>query len=506
MENTPGFSLMPAPFLVVLALGLSLVLLQSFGYKDSALNPKKPFEVTSTRVKQEFFSSAKKLLGDWFTTHSNTPVPLHTDVGRMTVLPPSMANEIRNDDRLSFSRWTLKAFHGNLPGFDGFREGGQDSGIVQAVIGNDLTKYLNKVTEPLANETSVAVRELLTDNEEWHTIRLKDVIMALISRISSRVFLGEKLCRNEEWLRVTQDYTTDGFLAAEELRMWPAAVRPIVHWFLPRCRKLRAQVRAARRVMEPILEERRRLKQALQAEGQPSQGFDDAIEWFEKAAKGRPYDPVSAQLILSVAAIHTTSDLTCQTMTHLVQHPEILDPLRREIVDTLQQHGWKKAALYNMKLLDSVIRESQRLKPIGNASMRRIALKEVKLSDGTVIPKNGMLAVSAHKLWDEDVYKDASSWDGYRFYKMRDDPERQTKAQLVTTAPENLAFGHGKHACPGRFFAANEVKIALIYLLLRYDWKLPEGTVPKVRHGGFSMTVDPTLKMCVRRRREEMEV
>ncbi|GFN12514.1 cytochrome P450 [Aspergillus tubingensis] len=258
--------------------------------------------------------------------------------------------------------------------------------------------------------------------------------------------------------------------------------------------------------MRPILEERHQLKEGVHAEGKQSPILDDAIEWFEKAAKGRPYDPVGAQLILSVGAIHTTSDLTCQTMTHLAQNPEIVEPLRKEIVDTLQQHGWKKVALYNMKLLDSVIRESQRLKPVTNVSMRRMALKEVKLSDGTVIPKNGMLAVSAHKLWDDDTYENAASWDGYRFYKMRDDPERQTQAQLVTTAPENLAFGHGKHACPGRFFAANEVKIVLIYLLLRYDWKLLEGTVPRIFSGGFGMSLDPTLKIKVRRRREEMEI
>lgn len=134
-----------------------------------------------------------------------------------------------------------------------------------------------------------------------------------------------------------------------------------------------------------------------------------------------------------------------------------------------------------------------------------MALREVKLSNGTVIPKNGMLAVSAHKLWDDDNYENVASWDRYRFYRMRDDPERQTQAQLVTTAPENLAFGHGKHACPGRFFAANEVKIVLIYLL-RYDWKLLKGTVPRILSGGFGMALDPTLKMEVRRRRGEMEI
>ena len=32
-----------------------------------------------------------------------------------------------------------------------------------------------------------------------------------------------------------------------------------------------------------------------------------------------------------------------------------------------------------------------------------------------------------------------------------------------------LPFGLGKHACPGRQFAVNEIKVALHHLLLKYD-------------------------------------
>lgn len=42
---------------------------------------------------------------------------------------------------------------------------------------------------------------------------------------------------------------------------------------------------------------------------------------------------------------------------------------------------------------------------------------------------------------------------------MREQAETETEALLVTTSPNHLAFGHGKHACPGRFFAATEIKI-----------------------------------------------
>ena len=108
IENMLGYTSMPVPVLISLALGLSLLLLRRFTYKDTALNPKRPFELTSTRVKQEFFFNAQRLLRDWFTTHPNTPVSLHTDVGEMIMLPPSMANEIRNNEHLSFSRWAMK--------------------------------------------------------------------------------------------------------------------------------------------------------------------------------------------------------------------------------------------------------------------------------------------------------------------------------------------------------------------------------------------------------------
>jgi cytochrome P450 len=43
-----------------------------------------------------------------------------------------------------------------------------------------------------------------------------------------------------------------------------------------------------------------------------------------------------------------------------------------------------------------------------------------------------------------------------------------------------MAFGYGRHACPGRFFASNEIKAIMGYLLLNYDMKFAEGqTRPK---------------------------
>ena len=42
-------------------------------------------------------------------------------------------------------------------------------------------------------------------------------------------------------------------------------------------------------------------------------------------------------------------------------------------------------------------------------------------------------------------------------------------------SPDSLEFGHGSHACPGRFFAINVVKATLIAIILRYDLKFRTG-------------------------------
>jgi hypothetical protein len=105
-------------------------------------------------------------------------------------------------------------------------------------------------------------------------VSLRGTLLRVVARVSSRVFLGEEVCRNEDWLRVTRDYTVDGARAAEELRLWPAPLRPVVHWFLPQCRRARGEVREARRIIGAVLEKRR-----LQKQREQKVEHEDAIEW-----------------------------------------------------------------------------------------------------------------------------------------------------------------------------------------------------------------------------------
>jgi cytochrome P450 monooxygenase-2 len=120
----------------------------------------------------------------------------------------------------------------------------------------------------------------------------------------------------------------------------------------------------AKEIITPVIEERRKAREESAARGEPPTFYNDAIEWLEEESKGVSYDAAVTQLSLSMAAIHTTSDLLTETLLRLARRPGLVEELRKEITDVLQAEGWKKTSLYNMKLLDSVIKESQRLRPI----------------------------------------------------------------------------------------------------------------------------------------------
>lgn len=87
-------------------------------------------------------------------------------------------------------------------------------------------------------------------------------------------------------------------------------------------------------------------------------------------------------------------------------------------------------------------------------------------------------------LHDPAHYPDPEVFNPYRFYDLRTkagetpDPNgfrTRESYQFVSVTKENTSFGFGRHACPGRFFAANEIKLIMARVLLQFDVRFPEG-------------------------------
>lgn len=76
---------------------------------------------------------------------------------------------------------------------------------------------------------------------------------------------------------------------------------------------------------------------------------------------------------------------------------------------------------------------------------------------------------------DGDIHPNPDEFDGFRFSRLRSS-DSPNSARLVYAASnlESMAFGYGRHACPGRFFADCEIKMIMVYLLIKYDFRFPE--------------------------------
>lgn len=153
-------------------------------------------------------------------------------------------------------------------------------------------------------------------------------------------------------------------MAVSAVKRYPKFLHRFVNWFLPETRHLRTQIAEARRIIQPVID-KRAAAGWIHPENGSGKKYTDALQWMHELSDEKKSDFAIGQLGLSLAAIHTTTDLLTQVMYELCQHPDLIQPLRDEIATVLGEEGWKRTSLYKMKLMDSVIKESQRLKPPG---------------------------------------------------------------------------------------------------------------------------------------------
>lgn len=280
----------------------------------------------------------------------------------------------------------------------------------------------------------------------------------------------------------------------------------------PKVKAVRERERAADAFLRPIVEKRKK----AQASDPDYQKPDDLLQWLlddgqDKFGEKGDEELASIQLGLTFAAIHTTSLTTTNAFYTLAAMPEIIPELREEIRSVLNEYGtFTTQALQKMKKLDSFLREVMRMHPLGYSSFQRKVLKTFTLSTGQVIPAGCLIEVPVIGInFDDEVVENPEKFDAFRSYRAREMEglEGTEKAsagasnQFVSVSPSNLLFGYGRHACPGRFFAANEIKMIVSRAVLDYDMKMSDGSRERYTNlsfGGQSVP-DPSKMLLFKR-------
>lgn len=132
---------------------------------------------------------------------------------------------------------------------------------------------------------------------------------------------------------------------------------------MPHCIRVRKEYADANKLIMPEIERRKERAEKAIAAGSKPPKTADTIGWMYEVARGRQVNYVAAQLSLTLAAIHTTTEAITTAMLDVIEQPDVLQALRQEVADVVGEQGWSKTALYKLRLMDSFLKESQRCHP-----------------------------------------------------------------------------------------------------------------------------------------------
>jgi len=366
-----------------------------------------------------------------------------------------------------------------------FRYLNMDDSYQRNVIRSKLTRNLAATFDPVHDELVGALRDFIpTIDQEWVKVSILPTMQRIVCRTSSRVVVGAPLCRNYDYQTLVMSFLENLMKSAFIIASFPEFLKPIVARFVSH---IPSHVQQTMEFIRPIVEERSAKMKEF------GENWDDApsdiLMWLMSEAKGveRSLEGWARRLLnLAFTSIQTTSLTFTQSFYRLLAHPEYIGPLRREVEDVVAEEGWTRAGMHKMHKIDSFVRETQRMDGPIIMGLKRLALRPFTFSNGVTIPAGTLLGLPLHSVHtDEEIYPNAHEFDGFRFFRLREkegDDVLAARHQFVTTSPELLGFGLGRHACPGRFLAANVVKALLARILITYDFRFEEGEgVPSER-------------------------
>ncbi|KAI0393713.1 cytochrome P450 [Xylariaceae sp. FL0594] len=395
-----------------------------------------------------------------------------------------------------------------------------DPGLVHlpihiSVLTGRLTREVGNLIPEIMEEVQHAVDSYWpSDTEAYTEVCAYDLMLRVTGQAINRMFIGLPLCRNTDVLDAATAFSLDVPIAATILHFFPKALHPVLAPIvtLPN----RIHTNRFYRIVRPLVRQRLEAlrKQGVSKADQPK----DLLQWCIQQAQEQP-DPyhgkvdtlVGRMMLNNFNSIHASSFAATQAILDLAAgSPDDINELRAEIDAALAEQGgeWNKRVLLAMPKMDSMMRESARLNSIiVTATNRMVANKKgITTPSGVHLPYGTMVGGPSYAIMhDAAIYPDP---DAFRPFRFTEAPEGEEKAQrskgaLATTSLDFPAFGHGKHACAGRFFASSMLRLVMAYVLTHYDVekmdKRPENT-------WFGANRTPPLKATVRVRRKKSRI
>ncbi|BAE65190.1 unnamed protein product [Aspergillus oryzae RIB40] len=326
------------------------------------------------------------------------------------------------------------------------------------------------------------------ENEDWNDLCCFATGTRIVAHLTAKSLVGYPLSRDTELINLFAEYgnavPTSGFFIA----MFPQILKPFAAKF---CSAPKISARLDRIVMDEL-----RKREANPRSEPQVQDITDWIMFWSRTYPGTYTDQDIARSVVSAVfgAIHTTTQVRPTQETKMI------------LVDQL-----------TLKLRSCFVKECQRFNPLDAVrsdqalsfllgSLARRATKDFTFSKGLHIPEGTFVFTpNSPVLFDEKHYPDAQQFDGYRFYRLGRVTGRPLEYKFIAANLKYLQFGDGRHICPGRFMAADEIRLLLAHILVNYDIR-PKDDGERPPNWTFKKILFPDMKGMVQLKRRSINI
>ncbi|KAK0630861.1 cytochrome P450 [Bombardia bombarda] len=481
-----------------------------FGYRSA-------FEPTLS-LTSRFVVNARKMVTEGCSKFRDTPFLLRRFDSDVMVLPKKYLNELRLAPASQLN--SARALSGSKVYKWTFSSPIVESDIHQRVLGKKLVSEASKYLDLAKTEleygwsTDIPITDATDRTLEWKEVDISHSVRTLVARMTSKVMLGSIPCRNEEWINMTTDFPVRMFTTRVLLSLFPAWSLPVMSQFIPSRYRLKQHFKTAERIIGPLM------KSHIEAVQRRSTGAhveeeDTLLHSMMDAATGKENEiaeMAARQCLIAFAGVNTTSNTIANVLFDLAAHREWISILLKEIDGTTaelgkmneQEGAGLKHWLGKLEKLDSFIMESMRINPVMLLTSARYATQPQTMKDGFHIPGGTTVAWPNYFYHhDPSTVAEPDVFDPMRSHRKRHaSSEQMTKHTVGRIDVNNLAFGYGKQACPGRMLAAGQIKATVVKFLSEFEFRYPEGkTRPTVCGLNEFSFPDLEAKLLVRLRR-----
>ncbi|KAJ5582567.1 Cytochrome P450, partial [Penicillium sp. DV-2018c] len=358
-------------------------------------------------------------------------------------------------------------------------------GLIRATVSKKLHRYM-----PSMNQAILGQLQRLDFKDEECKVGCFDLAYSIVARSGSFSMVGSRLSQDDEYIKAVKDHILGMIVTTRAQFLVPNWLKRYIggsigrlatlgtNWDMHASRKTLLKhfdARAAEYHAEIFSKEDPTRESKLEETEAPVEIFRWLYESCVLRDKWRYTEVIGEMLLLQFAFIYTTSYGLYGALAELTRRPEYMQPLREEIDMMFSKLGPTVAACDGMVLMDSFLKECQRLHPPAALSAHRVCISDLKLSNGITLKQGSHVALPSGIIQrSSEYYADPESFDGFRFVKRAAAGAKDSR--LVDLSPDYLVFGMGPHACPGRWMASALMKLSLAHILISYDILLQDSS------------------------------